>query len=116
MEDVPTIDTETLKEHYDRGDVHIVEVLMPAEYDRGHIPGAVHIHFGTIGGRARALFQKDDLIVTYCHNERCRASRIAAAKLQSLGYARAYHYPGGKDAWVAAGYPLEATPETERRG
>jgi len=107
MEDVQTIDTETLKKHIDDGTAAVVEVLMPKEYEKGHIPGAIHIHFATIGGRARALFSKDQMIVTYCHNETCRAGRIAAAKLNSLGYANAYYYSGGKDGWTGAGYPLE---------
>lgn len=107
MEQVPTIKTEELKAAIDAGRVTVVEVLMPKEYEKGHIPGAIHIHFATIGGRARGQFSTDQMIVTYCHNESCRASRIAAEKLRSLGYTAAYHYPGGKDAWVAAGYPLE---------
>ncbi|MDA3948436.1 MAG: rhodanese-like domain-containing protein [Spirochaeta sp.] len=114
MDDVQIIDTQTLKAAIDEGRARVVEVLMPKEYEKGHIPGAIHIHFGTIGGRARALFNKDDLIVTYCHNERCRAGRIAAAKLQALGYTRAYYYAGGKDGWTAAGYSLEvSSPDTE---
>lgn len=110
MEEAPKIDTATLKTALDEGRATVIEVLMPKEYEAGHIPGAIHVHFATIGGKARELFEKDRMIVTYCHNESCRASRIAAQKLQSLGYSQAYHYPGGKDAWVNAGYPLETTP------
>jgi rhodanese-related sulfurtransferase len=113
MSDVKIIDTETLKKHIDAGRVRVVEVLMPAEYEKGHLPGAIHVHFATIGGRAKALFDKDETIVTYCHNERCRAGRIAAAKLTSLGYDHAYYYAAGKDGWVAAGYQLESTSPKE---
>lgn len=111
MENPPTIDTETLKRLLDSGSVRVVEVLMPKEYDSGHIPGSIHIHFATIGGRASTHFTKEETIVTYCHDEKCRASRIAAAKLQTLGYHNAYHYPGGKRAWTAAGYPLEVSEQ-----
>ncbi len=109
MEDVKIIDTETLKRHVDDDRARVVEVLMPKEYEKGHIPGAIHVHFATIGGRAKALFDRDEIIVTYCHNEKCRAGRIAAAKLTSLGYDHAYYYSAGKDGWVAAGYELETT-------
>ncbi|MFP4152376.1 MAG: rhodanese-like domain-containing protein [Alkalispirochaeta sp.] len=110
MEDVQTIDTETLKKHIDDGTAAVVEVLMPNEYEKGHLPGAIHIHFATIGSRVRALYPKEQMIVTYCHNEKCRAGRIAAAKLRSLGYTNAYYYSGGKDGWTRAGYSLEVGP------
>ena len=105
----PKIDTETLKQRLDEGSIHVVEVLLPQEFKRGHIPGAIHIHFSMIGRIAAERFSKDDAIATYCHDERCKASRIAAGKLQSLGYTEAYHYHGGKRAWTEAGYPLEAS-------
>lgn len=119
MNEVASIDTAALKTLVDRGRVdrgrvdqghlRVIEVLMPEEYDRGHIPGAIHIHFATITRAAREHLDPEDTVVTYCHNERCRASRIAASKLHDLGYRKVYHYPGGKDAWVAAGFPLEVT-------
>lgn len=109
IENPPTIDTADVNELVDQGSGYIVEVLMPKEYDSGHIPGAIHMHFGTIGGRASKVFGKNDRIVTYCHDEKCRASRIAAAKLQTLGYHNACHYAGGKRAWTAAGYLLEVS-------
>lgn len=82
---------------------------MPWEYEKGHIPGAIHIHFSMIGRLAAEHFSKDDTIATYCHDERCKASRIAAEKLQSLGYHNAYHYHEGKKGWTDAGYPLEVS-------
>ena len=112
MNEAPSIDTATLKRYLDEGAVHVVEVLMPKEYESGHIPGAINIHFAMIGGRAARHFGKSDRIVTYCHDDRCRASRIAASKLHSLGYTNTYHYPGGKNAWIAAGHPLERSDST----
>jgi rhodanese-related sulfurtransferase len=112
QENPPTVDTEAVRRYVDHRSARIVEVLMPKEYETGHIPGAIHVHFATIGGRASSLFSKDDTIVTYCHDEKCRASRIAAAKLQSLGYSNAYHYPGGKNAWRDAGLPLESAVDS----
>ncbi len=109
MGEVEVIDTPALKSLVDRGEATVVEVLMPAEYEKGHIPGAIHVHFATIAGRARGLFTKDDTIVTYCHNASCRAGRIAAAKLRSLGYENTYYYSKGKSGWLAAGYELETS-------
>jgi rhodanese-related sulfurtransferase len=111
VNDVASIDTPALKELIDQGEVRVIEVLMPDEYDRGHIPGAIHIHFAMITRAARERLDQQETIVTYCHNERCRASRIAASKLYDLGYRKVFHYPGGKDAWVAAGHALEVSSD-----
>lgn len=115
MAHAPTIDTDELKAALDAGTVRVVEVLLPWDYDKGHIPGAIHIYFGMLGRRAAEYLSKDDAIVTYCHDETCRASRIAADKLIALGYANARHYPGGKRAWREAGHPLEVS-ETPTEG
>jgi rhodanese-related sulfurtransferase len=102
------IDIETLKSKIDRGDrFHLVETLLPKEYEKWHLPGAINIHFNKIGKAAREQFAPDDEIVTYCHDEECRASTIAAEKLEKLGYSHVYEFPGGKAAWDAAGYPKE---------
>jgi len=104
-----TIDRETLKEKIDRGDdFHLVETLLPREYEKWHLPGAINIHFNKIGKEARERFSEDDQIVVYCHDEECRASPIAAEKLEKMGYNNVYEFSGGKAAWKEAGYPTES--------
>jgi rhodanese-related sulfurtransferase len=47
----------------------------------------VHLHFQAVEELADALLpDRDALIVTYCSNAACQNSRIAAAKLDTLGY------------------------------
>lgn len=104
-----TIDRETLKQMIDRGEsFHLVETLMPREYEKWHLPGAINIHFNKIGKEARERFAEDDTIVVYCHDEECRASPIAAEKLEKMGYEKVYDFEGGKAAWEEAGYPKES--------
>jgi len=102
------ITAEELKAKIDRGDeFHLVETLLPQEYEKWHLPGAINIHFNKIGKEARERFGEDDEIVVYCHDEECNASPIAAKKLESLGYRNVTEFPGGKKAWREAGYPVE---------
>ncbi|MFA7565440.1 MAG: rhodanese-like domain-containing protein [Alkalispirochaeta sp.] len=102
------IDIETLKAKMDRGDdFYLVETLRSQDYDEWHLPGAINIHFNKIGKEARDRFKKGDEIVVYCHDEECRASIIAAEKLEKLGFEKVYDFSGGKKAWKAAGYPTE---------
>jgi len=107
-----TIDTEELKRKIDGGgDFVLVEVLAEKPYRRGHIPGAVNIPYRTIGGEARRRFDPEQEIVVYCADSSCRASGIAAEKLESMGFENVRHYEGGKKAWTDAGYPLEGGGE-----
>jgi rhodanese-related sulfurtransferase len=103
------IDAKTLKEKIDRGDhFHLVETLLPQEYEKWHLPGAINIHFNKIAKEARDRFNEDDEIVVYCHDDECNASPIAAKKLESLGFTHVYEFSGGKAAWKEAGYPTES--------
>ncbi len=98
-----------LKSKVDRGDdFHLVETLLPEEYEKWHLPGAINIHFNKIAKQARERLEKDAEIVVYCHDEECNASPIAAKKLESMGYKHVYEFPGGKRAWREAGYPVES--------
>lgn len=102
------IDTETLKARLDAGEpIQLVETLQPKEYEKGHIAGAINIPFTKMTAEARRRFSPEDVIVVYCHNPTCKASTRAAEKLDKLGFDQVLEYEGGKDAWQAAGYPME---------
>ena len=104
-----TITLDELAELLDSGTpIQFVETLRAEHFEQGHIPGAVHIHFEAVEELAEAtLPDKNALIFTYCSNTSCQNSRVAAAKLEKLGYANVRRYEAGKDDWVAAGRPLE---------
>ena len=54
----------------------------------------------------RALQSKDAMIVSYCANLKCPASRLLAAKLVTLGYKHVLEYPQGIEGWVGEGNPV----------
>jgi len=85
-----------------------IEKVIKADIEKGHLPGAVHIHFEEVQERAPELLpDKDALIVTYCSNTACQNSRIAAEKLAKLGYTNVRRYEEGKQDWDEAGLELE---------
>jgi PQQ-dependent catabolism-associated CXXCW motif protein len=49
---------------------------------------------------------RDAVLVFYCRAH-CRQSWNAAERAIALGYTHVAWYPGGTDAWAAAGLPLE---------
>ena len=84
----------------------IVDVRSQGEYDRGHVPGALHISFYSIGSGLDGIgFSKNDPVVLYCeHGPR---SGIAGFTLKVLGYEQVYSLEGHMKDWRSDGYPVE---------
>ena len=93
------IDQETAKEMMLRDDGHvIVDVRRQAEYDEGHIPGAILIPNESIGSDSpEALPDYNQIILIYCRSG--NRSKQAAAKLASMGYTNIYEF-GGINTWT----------------
>ncbi len=84
----------------------IVDVRSQGEYDRDHVPGAVHIPFYAIGSGLNALgFSKRAPVVLYCEHGP-RAS-IAGFALFLSGYDKVYSLEGHMKGWRNNGFPLE---------
>ena len=109
LEAVQPVTTDELKRKIDRGDTFVlIETLAQHEFRRMHLPGAVNAPPLRIRELAPVLApDKDTEIVTYCAGPRCHASGNAARELVDLGYTKVRHYPGGKEDWTAARFPVE---------
>ena len=71
----------------------ILDVRAQAEYDEGHIPGAIVIPHTEIEARAEEeLPDKGQLILDYCRSG--RRSKIAAEALVELGYTNIREFGG----------------------
>ena len=78
-------------------DYILLDVRTQAEYDQGHIPGAVCIPNETIGAEEiPALPNKDQLILIYCRSG--NRSKQAAQKLAEQGYTNIVEF-GGILSW-----------------
>ncbi len=87
----------------------IVDVRSQGEYERDHIPGAVHIPFYSIGSGLKELGRaKHDEIVLYCeHGPR---AGLAGLTLYLSGYDRVYSLQGHMKGWRESGLPVEPAP------
>ncbi|MEW6712041.1 MAG: rhodanese-like domain-containing protein, partial [Candidatus Riflebacteria bacterium] len=56
---------------------------------------------------AKVLPKKEALIVAYCSNLQCPASKMLYKHLKSLGYTNVLKYPEGLQGWKDAGYPIK---------
>jgi len=82
----------------------VIDVRQPAEYDAGHVPGAVHIGAGALADRLDEL-PRDRPIAVICASG-YRAA-VGASILRSAGFTRVDWVPDGFDSWARAGLPVE---------
>jgi rhodanese-related sulfurtransferase len=92
-----------VKEAMAGGDVVLVDVREPYEWDAGRIPGAVHIELERLASRAEEV-PTDRPVVFQCRLG--IRSAMAMQAFRSSGW-DAYHLAGGIQRWVDEGLPIE---------
>lgn len=87
----------------------VVDVRSQGEYEKDHIPGAVHIPFYSIGSGLKEIVRaKHDEIVLYCeHGPR---AGLAGLTLYLSGYDRVYSLEGHMKGWRESGLTVEPAP------
>jgi len=86
--------------------VTLVDVREDAEWERGHLPGAVHLGKGILERDVGTTFpDPDQELILYCGGG--YRSVLAADSLRRMGYARALSMSGGYRGWIEAGLPLQ---------
>lgn len=86
----------------------LLDVREPAEFDAGHMPGAINIPRGLLEfkiGDHPQLSQRDRDILIYCKTSGRAA--LAALNLQRMGYVGVRSIHGGFDAWAQVNLPVE---------
>ncbi len=86
-----------------QGNLQIVDVRSPDEWEKGHILGAKHIFLPEVEKRSKDL-SKETPVAVYCDSG-YRAS-LAASILDAQGF-DVHNVPGSWQAWVNAKYPVE---------
>ncbi|HEX6392745.1 MAG TPA: rhodanese-like domain-containing protein [Acidimicrobiales bacterium] len=90
------------------GSIVLLEALPRNYFEAEHLPGARNMPRDEIDALASLLVpDKGAAVVTYCAGPSCPNSKIAAERLETLGYTEVYAYEGGKEEWLAAGLPFE---------
>jgi rhodanese-related sulfurtransferase len=91
---------------YERlGDVTVVDVREPYEWQAGRIDGAVHIPLNQLMSGAGGDLEKSKPLVMVCRVG--NRSELATLMMQARGF-EAYNLEGGMDAWAREGLPFQA--------
>jgi rhodanese-related sulfurtransferase/DNA-binding transcriptional ArsR family regulator len=98
------VSREELLRRVDAGEVIVVDVRPAAEYQAGHIPGAVSIPIEQLAARLAEL-PADREIVAYCRGRFCVFAHEAVRLLNGRGRA-ARRLEAGMLEWRLAGFPV----------
>jgi rhodanese-related sulfurtransferase len=93
----------TVEQLRDREGVPLIDVREPDEFAAGRVPGAVNLPMSQLGQRLDEL--PDGAFDVIC-KVGGRSARVAEA-LNARGY-EVVNVDGGTDAWIEAGFPIEA--------
>lgn len=100
------VSVEEVREAMKTGDVVILDVREPVEWEEAHITEAKLIPRGLLEYMAsKELPDKDARIVIHCATG--GRSALAAKTLKEMGYENAANMDGGITAWRERGYEVE---------
>jgi len=104
---VKETDVASVAARRERGETfHLVDVREDGEWEKGHLPGAVHLGKGVIERDIEKMIPDHDAdIVLYCGGG--FRSALSADVLQRMGYTNVTSMDGGFTGWVDAGHALE---------
>ncbi|WP_417386890.1 rhodanese-like domain-containing protein [Gimesia sp.] len=104
---VPECTVPDVKSRRDKGEEFIlIDVREDNEFNKGRIPGAVHLGKGIIERDIEQLIpDTSTLLILYCGGG--FRSALAADNLQTMGYTNVISMDGGFSGWKSAGYEIE---------
>jgi rhodanese-related sulfurtransferase len=89
-------------------EVTVIDTRTPAEYDSGHIPGAMNLStqdaafWDTIGE-----LPVDGVYILYCRTG--SVTRRVMEQMLAMGFGSVCHIESGFNGWKAGGFPVERT-------
>jgi rhodanese-related sulfurtransferase len=92
-----------VKDGLEEGELVLIDVREPYEWDAGHIRGATHIELERLASRAEEI-PTDRRVVFQCRLG--VRSAMAMQAFRASGW-DAYHMAGGIQEWVDEGLPIE---------
>lgn len=101
-----TVTTKEAQKLIEKGEVMVIDVRTPTEYDAGHIHNAqnIDIQAPSFIEKIKMLDQNAEYLVN-C--ERGGRSSKAVSLMNELGFSKAFNLDGGILAWEKEGLPTE---------
>lgn len=109
--EIPAVSVAELAEAMDADRVTVVDVDLSMDYRDGHLPGAVW----AVRSRLDRLSVREGKTAVFYSEHETRA-RLAARDFAEISDVPCAVLQGGREAWRAAGRPLEASPDSPPDG
>jgi rhodanese-related sulfurtransferase len=97
------VDVGQVREKHAAGEIQLIDVREPYEWEAGRIEGARHVELERVASEAESI-DRERPVVFYCRLG--ARSGMAANAFRRAGY-DAYSMDGGITAWDERGMPLE---------
>lgn len=105
---MPRVDLAEAKRLYDTRQAIMVDARSVADFNIGHIQGAVNISMYEVEQRVNLLPEdRESQIITYCSCPAEEEAGVVLHKLNELGYNNVRALKGGLPLWVQNRYPVE---------
>jgi len=106
------IDSDQLKQQIKKGNIQIIDVRTPAEYESGHIKGAQNIPLNTLANQTEKINKKEPIVI---HCQSGARAAMAYSVLEKLGFKNIINYSGGINDWTNNKNPLEKSSVKEKQ-
>ena len=110
---VPEVSLDEARVLYGKPGVTFVDARSRADYERGHVKGAVPLPYeaaALAAGQSSLPVPKAHRLIVYCEYVNCQLSTLLAQLLSQSGCERVRVLKGGYPAWAAAGLPTGTEP------
>src|SRR5574341_781956 len=101
------VDEAALRRKVRSGEVTVLDVRPPEEFEAGHIPGALSVPLPELAQQLASLPKRRE-VVAYCRGPYCVLAIEAVKQLRARGFKAVRLEEGGLD-WAALGLPVERT-------
>lgn len=86
-------------------DFVLLDVRGPADYRKGHVPGALNLPHGKMTDRRMSGWPENTLFIVYCAGPHCNGADKAALRLSQMGRLVKLMI-GGITGWIDEGFSL----------
>lgn len=105
LRESPPLDAKGLKQMLDGGEpVIVVDVRETADFEQGHVPGALNIPLAQIEGGLHEIASNGKTIAFICKTDRKSAKAVDAASKMGVD---SYAVKGGMELWTKLNFPVE---------
>ncbi|MGX1927794.1 rhodanese-like domain-containing protein [Flagellimonas sp. 2504JD4-2] len=97
--EVTTITKSELTAALEKGNIQLLDVRRPGEYDQGHIQGAININVLDSVGFKKGVASMDREKPIYIYCQAGKRSKKASEKLKEMGFQTIYDFSAGYGSW-----------------